>query len=153
MQLRKVCSHPYLFDWPLDPDTHEPIVNDQLVNASGIMMVLERLLVELFRRGHKVLLFSQFTTMLDIVEVCIPVKCYTGAYRIAGMGRKLQRVEYMSDRWFYISHRETGTDEPFSSFLVGYIASETFVSFIVLAVNTSRWFRYQLDGSRHRHFL
>lgn len=32
-------------------------------------MMLERLLDELFARGHKVLLFSQFTMMLDIIEV------------------------------------------------------------------------------------
>ncbi|KAF8515181.1 SNF2 family N-terminal domain-containing protein [Gautieria morchelliformis] len=68
MQLRKVCSHPFLFDWPVDPVTREPVVNEQLVNASGKMMILDRLLTELFARGHKVLLFSQFTTMLDIVE-------------------------------------------------------------------------------------
>lgn len=70
MQLRKVCSHPFLFDWPSDPVTCEPVVNEQLVNASGKMMILDRLLSELFNRGHKVLLFSQFTTMLDIIEVC-----------------------------------------------------------------------------------
>jgi ATP-dependent DNA helicase len=69
MQLRKVCSHPFLFDWPLDPRTHQPILNEDLVNASGKMMVLDRLLCELFRRKHKVLLFSQFTTMLDIIQV------------------------------------------------------------------------------------
>jgi ATP-dependent DNA helicase len=70
MQLRKVCSHPFLFDWPLDPRTREPVVNEELVDASGKMMVLDRLLGELFKRKHKVLLFSQFTTMLDIIEVC-----------------------------------------------------------------------------------
>jgi len=70
MQLRKVCSHPFLFDWPLDPVTHQPALNDDLVNLSGKMMVLDRLLRELFKRKHKVLLFSQFTTMLDIIEVC-----------------------------------------------------------------------------------
>ncbi|KAH9915232.1 SNF2 family N-terminal domain-containing protein [Fomitopsis serialis] len=68
MQLRKVCSHPFLFDWPIDPKTRQPVINDELSTASGKMMVLERLLVELFERGHKVLLFSQFTTMLDIIE-------------------------------------------------------------------------------------
>ncbi|KAF8530036.1 SNF2 family DNA-dependent ATPase [Hysterangium stoloniferum] len=68
MQLRKVCSHPFLFDWPSDPVTREPVVNDELVKASGKMMILDRLLEELFTRGHKVLLFSQFTTMLDIIE-------------------------------------------------------------------------------------
>ena len=69
MQLRKVCSHPFLFDWPIDPKTMQPILTHELVTASGKMMLLEQLLDELFRRGHKVLLFSQFTTMLDIIEV------------------------------------------------------------------------------------
>lgn len=69
MQLRKVCSHPFLFDWPVDPITNQPVLNDDLINASGKMMVLDRLLDELFRRKHKVLLFSQFTTMLDIIQV------------------------------------------------------------------------------------
>ncbi|KDQ52516.1 hypothetical protein JAAARDRAFT_184081 [Jaapia argillacea MUCL 33604] len=68
MQLRKACSHPFLFDWPTDRRTGEQVINKELVNASGKMMVLERLLDELFRRGHKVLIFSQFTTMLDIIE-------------------------------------------------------------------------------------
>ncbi|TFK32975.1 SNF2 family N-terminal domain-containing protein [Crucibulum laeve] len=68
MQLRKVCSHPFLFDWPVDPKTHDLVLGEELVNASGKMMVLDRLLRELFKRKHKVLLFSQFTTMLDIIE-------------------------------------------------------------------------------------
>jgi len=38
---------PFLFDWPFD----------------------ERLLDELFARGHKVFVFSQFVTMLDVIEV------------------------------------------------------------------------------------
>ncbi|KAK0503096.1 SNF2 family DNA-dependent ATPase [Armillaria luteobubalina] len=68
MQLRKVCSHPFLFEWPLDPKTHQPALDDRVVDMSGKMMVLDRLLDELFRRKHKVLLFSQFTTMLDIID-------------------------------------------------------------------------------------
>jgi ATP-dependent DNA helicase len=72
MQLRKVCSHPFLFDWPLDEWTNQPVVDEQLVDASGKMMVLERLLDELFARGHKVLVFSQFVTMLDVIEVRAP---------------------------------------------------------------------------------
>lgn len=68
MQLRKVCSHPFLFDWPTDAKTREPILNEELVTASGKMLVLDRLLDALFATKHKVLLFSQFTTMLDIIE-------------------------------------------------------------------------------------
>ena len=80
MQLRKVCSHPFLFDWPIDPETQEEVINDELVGASGKMLVLDRLLTELFRRGHKVLLFSQFTTMLDIIEVRYSTESPTGTY-------------------------------------------------------------------------
>jgi ATP-dependent DNA helicase len=69
MQLRKVCSHPFLFDWPTDPESGQPMVNTELVNASGKMLLLDRLLTELILRGHKVLIFSQFTTMLDIIQV------------------------------------------------------------------------------------
>ena len=48
MQLRKVRSHPLLFDWPLDLQTPQPVVDEQLVNASGKMMVLKWLLEALF---------------------------------------------------------------------------------------------------------
>ena len=66
MQLRKVCSHPILFE---GPRMHQHAMDEELVDASGKMMVLERLLDALFARGHKVLVFSQFVTMLDVIEV------------------------------------------------------------------------------------
>ena len=68
MQARKICNHPFLFDWPVDMDSGTLVVNKDLINASGKMLMLNRLLDELFHRGHKVLIFSQFTTMLDIIE-------------------------------------------------------------------------------------
>ena len=73
MQLRKVCSHPILFE---GPRMHQHVMDEELVDASGKMMVLERLLDALFARGHKVLVFSQFVTMLDVIEVKqIPFAC------------------------------------------------------------------------------
>jgi ATP-dependent DNA helicase len=80
MQLRKVCSHPFLFDWPLDLRTNLPVVDEQLVDASGKMMVLERLLEALFARGHKVLVFSQFVTMLDVIDVIIIVTPHCASF-------------------------------------------------------------------------
>jgi ATP-dependent DNA helicase len=65
--LAQISSHPFLFDWPRDQDTGDLIVDDNLVNASGKMLLLQRLLDALFERGHKVLIFSQFTTMLDVI--------------------------------------------------------------------------------------
>ncbi|KAF3917384.1 hypothetical protein ABW21_db0203953 [Orbilia brochopaga] len=64
MQLRLACDSPHLFYWPWgdkDPD-------ETLVTESGKMMLLDRLVPELFKRGHKVLIFSQFKVQLDIIE-------------------------------------------------------------------------------------
>ncbi|RCI02341.1 hypothetical protein CU098_009814 [Rhizopus stolonifer] len=68
MQLRKVCNHPFLFDWPIDPATNTPVLNNDLAAQSGKVLLLDRLLTALFDRGHKVLVFSQMTKMLDILE-------------------------------------------------------------------------------------
>ncbi|KAH9254424.1 hypothetical protein BASA81_007537 [Batrachochytrium salamandrivorans] len=63
MQLRKASNHPYLHFDPTSSHT-----DDSIVQVSGKMVVLDRMLRELKARGHKVLLFSQFTSMLDIVD-------------------------------------------------------------------------------------
>lgn len=47
-------------------------MDDELVGASGKMLLLERMLDALLAKGHKVLIFSQFTTMLDVIEVRLP---------------------------------------------------------------------------------
>lgn len=71
MQQRKVCQHPYLFDFPvLDPTDPESAlrIDEELVRSSGKLLVLDRLLPRLFRDGHRVLVFSQFAKLLDILE-------------------------------------------------------------------------------------
>lgn len=79
MQLRKISSHPFLFDWPYNEKTGELVVDQDLVNASGKMLLLNRLLDALLGRGHKVLIFSQFTTMLDVIvsDTCLGEKSKT----------------------------------------------------------------------------
>lgn len=67
VQLRKVCNHPYLFDWPQDKDG-EDIVDERIVKASGKLQMLDRILPRLKEEGHKVLIFSQMTKMMDILE-------------------------------------------------------------------------------------
>ncbi|KAG1842613.1 SNF2 family N-terminal domain-containing protein [Suillus subluteus] len=96
MQLRKVCSHPFLFHWPVVSGTQELVLDEQLVNASGKMMVLDRLLDELFRRKHKVLLFSQFTTMLDILEDWATELKGWSICRIDGSTAPMDRREQMN---------------------------------------------------------
>ncbi|XP_066926752.1 lymphocyte-specific helicase-like isoform X2 [Clytia hemisphaerica] len=67
MQLRKCCNHPYLLEYPFNPDNNELVINEDLVKVSGKMLVLDQMLPALRKRGHKVLIFSQMTTMLDII--------------------------------------------------------------------------------------
>ncbi|KAJ0411774.1 hypothetical protein ATCC90586_006733 [Pythium insidiosum] len=67
MQLRKCCNHPYLFDEPTDANG-DVTTDERLVEASGKMVVLDKLLARLQRDGHKVLIFSQMTKVLDILE-------------------------------------------------------------------------------------
>ncbi|XP_030563602.1 chromatin-remodeling complex ATPase chain Iswi-like [Drosophila novamexicana] len=64
--LRKCTNHPYLFDGaepgpPYTTDAH-------LVNDSGKMIILDKLLPKLQKQGSRVLIFSQMTRMLDILE-------------------------------------------------------------------------------------
>ncbi|XP_065842595.1 SWI/SNF-related matrix-associated actin-dependent regulator of chromatin subfamily A member 5-like [Oscarella lobularis] len=66
MQLRKCANHPYLFDGiergpPYKSGPH-------LVSNSGKMVILDRLLTKLKKQGSRVLLFSQLTRVLDILE-------------------------------------------------------------------------------------
>ncbi|EPE06385.1 iswi chromatin-remodeling complex atpase isw2 [Ophiostoma piceae UAMH 11346] len=67
MQLRLVCNSPHNFYNPWQSTDGAP-VEQSIVTASGKMLLLDRLLPALFRRGHKVLIFSQFKTQLDLLE-------------------------------------------------------------------------------------
>ncbi|XP_014443025.1 lymphoid-specific helicase [Tupaia chinensis] len=67
MLLRKCCNHPYLIEYPIDPVTQEFKIDEELVTNSGKFLILDRMLPELKKRGHKVLLFSQMTSMLDVL--------------------------------------------------------------------------------------
>ena len=65
MQLRKICNHPYLFDG------HEPAdgyITDHIFQVSGKFELLDRMIPKLIRTNHKVLIFSQFTQLLDIMQ-------------------------------------------------------------------------------------
>eukprot|EP00850_Spirogloea_muscicola_P005265 SM000024S07727 [mRNA] locus=s24:80145:88273:- [translate_table: standard] len=63
MELRKVCNHPYLSYAP-----RAASVNDEVVRSCGKLFVLDRALVKLHATGHRVLLFSTMTRLLDILE-------------------------------------------------------------------------------------
>ena len=63
MQLRKICNHPYLF-----PEADAPYTNAEIVRVSGKFELLDRVLPKLKATGHRVLLFSQMTALLTVLE-------------------------------------------------------------------------------------
>ncbi|RFU29918.1 hypothetical protein B7463_g6435, partial [Scytalidium lignicola] len=66
MQLRKCCNHPYLFE---GAEPGPPYTTDEhLVFNAGKMVMLDKLLVRLKRQGSRILIFSQMSRMLDILE-------------------------------------------------------------------------------------
>ncbi|EGR30833.1 snf2 family DNA-dependent ATPase, putative [Ichthyophthirius multifiliis] len=66
MQLRKVCNHPYLFEGVEEEGL--PTLGEHLITSCGKMMVLDKLLMKLRNGKHQVLIFSQMTMILDILE-------------------------------------------------------------------------------------
>lgn len=67
MQMRKNCNHPDLITGDYDGSLELPSAS-VLVEQCGKMHLLERLLDKLREKGHKVLIFSQMTKMLDLME-------------------------------------------------------------------------------------
>ncbi|CAK7565474.1 MAG: chromatin remodeling complex Adenosinetriphosphatase [Sporothrix epigloea] len=66
MQLRKCCNHPYLFE---GAEPGPPYTTDEhLVYNAGKMVVLDKLLKRLQKQGSRVLIFSQMSRQLDILE-------------------------------------------------------------------------------------
>lgn len=65
MQLRLACNSPYLFYYPWTVDDS---LDNRIVTQSGKMILLDKLCGELIKGGHKILIFSQFTKMLDILQ-------------------------------------------------------------------------------------
>ena len=66
MQLRKCCNHPYLFD---GAEPGPPYTTDEhLVYNSAKLKVLDKLLRRVKEEGSRVLIFSQMSRVLDILE-------------------------------------------------------------------------------------
>lgn len=68
MELRKLCCHAYMLEG-VEPDIDDP--NEafkQLLESSGKLHLLDKMMVKLKEQGHRVLIYSQFQHMLDLLE-------------------------------------------------------------------------------------
>lgn len=69
MHLRLVCDHPDLFysrsvNLTADEETYE----HDVINSSNKLKFLDKVIPRLLKKDHKVLIFTQFVIMLDIIE-------------------------------------------------------------------------------------
>jgi ATP-dependent DNA helicase len=100
MQARLACNSPHNFYWPWqasssgdDEDPYSVLeVDETLISASGKMLLLDRLLPRLFQLGHKILIFSQFKTTLDILETYATVLRNYPCCRIDGSVSQTSRA-------------------------------------------------------------
>ena len=81
MQLRKCCNHPYLFEGAEPGPPYEE--GPHLWEEAGKMVLLDKLLSKLKQQGSRVLIFTQMTRQLDILEDYMRYKKY-GYCRIDG---------------------------------------------------------------------
>ncbi|XP_057800012.1 CHD3-type chromatin-remodeling factor PICKLE-like isoform X2 [Salvia miltiorrhiza] len=66
MELRKLCCHPFMLEGVEPEDTNE--FNKQLLESSGKLQLLDKMMLKLREQGHRVLIYSQFQHMLDLLE-------------------------------------------------------------------------------------
>lgn len=83
MQLRKCLAHPFIYsDAVEDKQVDAETMQRNLVSASSKLVLLEQMLPKLKEKGHRVLVFSQFLSMLDVLEDFLN-----------GLGFKFQRLD------------------------------------------------------------
>ena len=70
VQLRKICNHPFHLN---DNDTFD-YPDETMVRSSGKFEILDRIVPKIIKFGHKILIFSQFKKLIDVM-------CHFFAYR------------------------------------------------------------------------
>ncbi|EGV61581.1 chromatin remodeling complex Adenosinetriphosphatase [Yamadazyma tenuis] len=94
MQLRKCCNHPYLFD---GAEPGPPFTTDEhLVFNAGKMIILDKMLSKFKREGSRVLIFSQMSRLLDILEDYCFLREYNYC-RIDGSTSHEERIQAIDD--------------------------------------------------------
>lgn len=93
MQLKKCCNHPYLFEGA-EPEPFD--TGEHLIQNSGKMVILDKLLLSLKQNGSRVLIFSQMSQMLDILEDYATYRNYSYC-RIDGRSSSGDRTAAISE--------------------------------------------------------
>ncbi|KAL2494135.1 Protein CHROMATIN REMODELING 4 [Forsythia ovata] len=116
MQLRKICNHPYLIPGT-EPDSGSvQFLHEMRIKASAKLTLLHSMLKVLHKEGHRVLIFSQMTKLLDILEDYVSIefgaKTYErvdGSVSVADRQAAITRFNQDKSRFiFLLSTRSCG---------------------------------------------
>lgn len=91
---KKIVNHPYLVHCPLD-SVGLPQIDENLVKSSGKLLVLDAMFAKLKAQGHRVLLFSTMTMILDMIEDYLSLRDYE-YLRLDGTTKLEVRKEYIA---------------------------------------------------------
>ncbi|KAE8708508.1 Protein CHROMATIN REMODELING 4 [Hibiscus syriacus] len=116
MQLRKVCNHPYLIPGTEPESGSLEFLHEMRIKASAKLTLLHSMLKVLYREGHRVLIFSQMTKLLDILEDYLTIefgpKTYErvdGSVSVADRQTAIARFNQDKSRFvFLLSTRSCG---------------------------------------------
>ncbi|GLT98846.1 hypothetical protein SLE2022_163230 [Rubroshorea leprosula] len=116
MQLRKVCNHPYLIPGTEPESGSVEFLHEMRIKASAKLTLLHSMLKVLCKEGHRVLLFSQMTKLLDILEDYLTIefgpKTYErvdGSVSVADRQAAIARFNQDTSRFvFLLSTRSCG---------------------------------------------
>ena len=90
MQLRKVCNHPYVFRG-VEPEGADEY-GEHIVEASGKLIIVDKLLEKILKKKEQVLIFSQFKMNLSIIEDFCELRGYK-YHRLDGSTDLIDRQE------------------------------------------------------------
>ncbi|KAM0057228.1 putative DNA helicase chromatin regulator PHD family [Helianthus debilis subsp. tardiflorus] len=116
MQLRKVCNHPYLIAGTEPESGSVEFLHDMRIKASAKLGLLHSMLKILHKEGHRVLIFSQMTKLLDILEDYLNIEFgptaferVDGSVSIADRQLRIARFNQDKSRFvFLLSTRSCG---------------------------------------------
>jgi SNF2 family DNA or RNA helicase len=103
MQLRKVCNHPMLFS----PEGYQ--INETIIRSSAKVALLDQMLPKLKAAGHRVLIFTQMTAVMTILEDYFALRGYL-SLRLDGSTPAEEREKRM--------YKFNAPDSPYFVFLL-----------------------------------
>lgn len=115
VNLRKTANHPFLFGEPRDATgQYIGVAEPSLLSAaSGKFRLLNRMLPRLKAGGHKVLIFSQMTKLLDILQDYLEVMNYQicridGSVKIQDRQERIEAFNSDPDKFIFLLSTRAG---------------------------------------------